>query len=153
MSAGRLTPARIISEAKVWRNRWGLAVFTPVVRRWYRNNERNPAGVGRRGRVLLEKQTERCSKSVAAPAADSDQVVASLPEPAGGIGSCYPCHARESALPRAEDRRDSDPRLLATGDPVGASIPRWPSPGSSESWTKIAPPRPPTVARWFVWES
>jgi len=33
ISAGRLMPARTISEAKVCRNRWGLANWTPVVRR------------------------------------------------------------------------------------------------------------------------
>ena len=33
MSAGRLTPARTMSEAKVCRNRCGLASLTPVVRR------------------------------------------------------------------------------------------------------------------------
>ena len=33
ISAGRLMPARTISEAKVCRNRCGLANWTPVVRR------------------------------------------------------------------------------------------------------------------------
>ena len=47
MSAGRLTPARTMSVAKVWRKRCGLAFFTPVVRRWWRNRERSPAGVMR----------------------------------------------------------------------------------------------------------
>ena len=64
MRAGRLTPARTISEANVWRNRWGLAFFTPVVRRWYRNKERNPAGVIRAPRAGPLRETNRASVEV-----------------------------------------------------------------------------------------
>ena len=52
-----------------------------------------------------------------------------------------------------QDRPDSDPGLLASEAPAAASIPRWPGPVSSESWTRIAPLRPRTKARWFVWQS
>src|ERR1019366_9771965 len=99
------------------------------------------------------KQTERWAKSVAAPAADSGQGVGSLPGPAAGNGSCCLCRARGSALRRAEDRRDSDPGLLATGVPATASIPQWPGPVSCENWTKIATPRRRITALWFVWGS
>jgi len=44
-------PARTISEAKVCLKRWGLANWMPVVLRWCRNSERNPAGVMRAPRA------------------------------------------------------------------------------------------------------
>ena len=99
MRAGRLTPARTMSEAKVWRNRCGLASF----------DAGGPAMIAKQG-----AQTRRCHACAASapfqrneqsggatdravPAADSDPAVAWLPEPAAGSGSCCLCRARGSA--------------------------------------------------------
>ena len=55
---------RTAVEATVWRKRCGLAFFTPVVRRWYRNKERNPAGVIRAPRAGPLRETNRASVAV-----------------------------------------------------------------------------------------
>src|SRR5690242_12129809 len=43
-SAGKLTPARIMSLPKVCLKRCGLAGETPLILRWCRNSERTPLG-------------------------------------------------------------------------------------------------------------
>ena len=147
MRAGRLTPARTISEAKVCRKRCGLAILTPVVLAMMAKQgaqtggchpgaasaafERNEQSAGRGGgpfqpQIVIQQlnrfRSQRQEAGLITLAAHADlrfrqQQIVAIQSP---------------ALPGSA--------VLAT-----ASIRRWPSRARCGNWTRIAPPHPPTA--------
>src|SRR5438270_2123700 len=152
ISAGRLMPARTMSEAKVVRKRCGLASLMLVVWRWWRNKERNPARVMRTPRMRPLSETNNAAEQGSGRSGGGNvRAVARFPARAAGSEICYLCHEREAGLRKATRRPDSKPILRRTAALAKASVPRWPNRARCGNWTRSARLHSRKAAQCYVW--
>src|SRR6266404_4214778 len=105
----------------------------------------------RRVQVLSARRTTRQYMDRAVPAADSDRAVGWFPAPEEGSEVYCLCRERELVLRKAMRRPDSKPTLRPTASLARASCPRWPSRALCGSWTRSAPPHPPTAGQCYAY--